>query len=88
MQGLPFHSPVHNTLYSMRVYVCTNNIMHLLSYVYSGTLLEQTPPGSKTSSKVSLAQGVVVDHTPLKIVAKTMDDETVCVDKKFINFSS
>ena len=41
------------------------------------TLLEQTPPGSKTSSKVSLAQGVVVDHTPLKIVAKTMDDETV-----------
>ena len=52
--------------------------MHLLSYVYSGTLLEQTQLGSKTSSKVSLAQGLVVDHTPLKIMAKTIDNIIVC----------
>ena len=48
--------------------------MYLLSYIYSGTLLEQTQLGSTTSSKVSLARGLVVDHTPLKILPKTINN--------------
>ena len=57
-------------------YIGKGHHMHVLSYDYSGTLLEQTPPGSK---KVSLAQGLVVDHTPLKIMAKTIDNIVILI---------